>query len=142
MHHVAVMNKSWHLLPKILSGQKIIESRWYTHRCEAWNSVRAGDTVFFKNSGAQVTVRARVKRVMQFYALTPAKVKTILMRYGSGIGYESFASIYRWAKCKTYCVLVFLEQAQATKPFSIDKAGFGSAAAWVSVRNIKEIKIA
>ena len=142
MDHVAIMKKSWHLLPKILSGEKTIESRWYMHRCEAWGKVSAGDTVFFKNSGEPVTVHARVKKVLQFEHLAPAKVRSILEKYGGrgGIGNESFGSIWSWAKRKTYCVLVFLEHPSAVQPFRINKMGFGSAAAWLCVGRIASVK--
>ncbi len=142
MDHVAIMKKSWQLLPKILSGEKTIESRWYAHRCEAWDKVKKGDRVFFKNSGEPVTIRARVKKVLQFEHLTPAKVRSILEKYGGrgGIGNESFDSTWCWAKRKTYCVLVFLEYPSAIQPFRINKTGFGSAAAWLCVGRIDSVK--
>lgn len=51
MHHIAIMNGPWNLIPKILSGEKTIESRWYRTRRAPWGGIRAGDTVYFKDSG-------------------------------------------------------------------------------------------
>lgn len=51
MHHVAIMKPSWKLIPKILSGEKTIESRWYQTRRAPWNGIAAGDVVYFKDSG-------------------------------------------------------------------------------------------
>ena len=139
---MAIMKKSWHLLPKILSGEKTIESRWYAHRAEAWGKVYAGDAVFFKNSGEPVTLRARVKKVLQFENLAPGRVRRILKMYGGKgkIGNESFGGMWQWAKNKKYCVLVFLEQPRPVQPFVINKTGFGSAAAWLAVKNIGTVK--
>ena len=36
MDHVAIMKKSWGLIPKILDGRKKIESRWGIHKCSPW----------------------------------------------------------------------------------------------------------
>jgi ASC-1-like (ASCH) protein len=66
MHHVAIMNKSWKLIPKILSGEKTIESRWYHTKRSPWNIVSQEDTVFFKDSGSNITASAKVARVIQY----------------------------------------------------------------------------
>ena len=54
MHHVAIMNKSWNLIPKIISGEKSIESRWYQTKRTPWDKIKAGDKIFFKNSGEAI----------------------------------------------------------------------------------------
>lgn len=143
MHHVAIMKKQWKLLEKIVSGKKTIESRWYKHRCEAWGKVRASDTVFFKNSGEPITVRARVHKVIEFSDLTFLEVKKILKKYGGpdGIGSDDLNYFYHWAKDKKYCVLVFLQNYRRVQPFHINKKGFGSARAWLTMRNINAIRI-
>ena len=64
--HVAIMRRSWGLLEKILSGEKTIESRWYMQKSEPWESIDAGDIIYFKNSGAPVTLSASVDKVLQF----------------------------------------------------------------------------
>ncbi|MBI3413268.1 MAG: hypothetical protein HY051_04265, partial [Candidatus Aenigmarchaeota archaeon] len=66
MYHVAIMKKSWGLTEKILDRRKTIESRWYKHRRTPWNKIKKGDTVYFKNSGEPVSIKTRVKKVMQF----------------------------------------------------------------------------
>ena len=65
MDHVAIMNPRWRLIPRILSGEKVIESRWYLTRRAPWDRVAAGDTVYFKDAGRPVTARAKVSRVVQ-----------------------------------------------------------------------------
>jgi ASC-1-like (ASCH) protein len=142
MHHVAIMNKSWGLLPKIVSGAKTIESRWYMNRSAPWGIVNAGDTVYFKNSGEPVSVQARVAKVLCFDTLTPAKVQEILNRYGEADGLMAVevSRYFELFKDKKYCILIFLENVEAVEAFEIDKSGFGSQAAWLCVDSIGSIK--
>ncbi|MBN1585024.1 hypothetical protein JW899_01520 [Candidatus Uhrbacteria bacterium] len=45
-----------------------------------------------------------------------------------------------WSRQPKYCVLLRLRSPKAVaKPFWIDKRGFGNAAAWLTVRDIKTI---
>lgn len=82
------MKKSWGLLPKILSGEKTIESRWYQTKRPPWGKISAGDTVYFKNSGEPVTVKSQISQVLTFENLTPDKIKNILEEYGKEDGIE------------------------------------------------------
>src|SRR5258706_16101220 len=88
MEHVAILHKSWRLSSKIVSGQKRIESRWYKNKHKPWDKIYAGETIYFKESGESITIKARVGKVLQFSKLTPYKVKNILECYGKDIGIE------------------------------------------------------
>ncbi len=139
--HVAIMKKSWGLLPKILSGEKTIESRWYLNKSRPWGTITAGDTVYFKNSGEPVTMSCKVRKVIKFESLTPKKVSDILQRYGKEDGIDNIIPYYELFKNKKYCILVFLEKPQKMEPFEIDKKGFGAMSAWITVDDIKKIKV-
>ena len=147
MNHVAIMKKSWGLLPKILTGEKKIESRWYKHKCEAWGKVKPGDTVYFKDSGEPITVKAKVAKVLEFADLKPVQIKAILAKWGGnppaggGMAIADLEYFYNWAKEKKYCVLIFLENSVKVKPFQINKKGFGMNRAWLTVKNIRMIKV-
>jgi ASC-1-like (ASCH) protein len=142
MDHVAIMKKSWGLLPQILSGHKTIETRSYENRCAPWEKIKIGETVFFKNSGEPVTVQAEVEKIMQFENLTPSKIKTILKEYGraDGIEKEKIGEFFKLFKNKKYCLLIFLKNPTPVKPFDINKSGFGSMSAWLTTPNISKIK--
>ncbi len=140
MHHVAIMNKSWHLIEKILSGEKTIESRWYAARRSPWNMVKAGDTIYFKNSGEDITATAKVKAVEQFEISSLKEVRDIIKKYGQEICLVN-TTPEMWGKIVKYCVLMWLIEPRELKPFAITKKGFGSAAAWLSVSNINKIKM-
>jgi len=140
MEHIAIMKKSWGLLPKILSGEKTIESRWYKNKAAPWGRIATGDMVYFKNSGEPITVQSRVKRVMSYEKLTPDKIKVIYERYGKKIGISDY-KLFKEIRKKKYCLLIFLEKPEKVKPFEISKKGFGAMAAWLCVKDINKIKL-
>lgn len=140
--HVAIMKKSWGLTQKILTGQKKIESRWYKARYPPWGKIKTGDIVYFKDSGAPITIKAEVDRVLQFDNLTPNKIKEILDGYGEHDGLEAsdLPRYFELFKDKKYCMLIFLRNVQKTMPFEIDKTGFGTMAAWLTMPSIDAIR--
>jgi len=143
MDHLAIMKKSWGLTDKILSGEKKIESRWYESKRAPWDKIKKGDAVYFKNSGEPVSIKSKVKKIIQFCDLTPEKVREILEKYGKDDGIEKSKAreFFNLFKNKKYCILVFLKNAKKIKPFNIDKRGFGNMSAWIIVDNINKIKI-
>jgi len=143
MQHVAIMRKSWGLLPKILSGEKTIESRWYRTKYNPWDAIKKGDWVYFKNSGGPIELKAQVIRVLQFSELVPEKVFDLLRKYGKrdGIQKTDIQHYYRIFRDKKYCLLIFLGHPQSVKPFHIDKTGFGAMAAWITTKNIEKLRV-
>jgi hypothetical protein len=139
MHHVAIMKKSWGLIPKILSGEKTIESRWYQTRRAPWDRVQQGDTIYFKNSGEPVSSTATVSNVLQFELHSYADAQKIVKEYGKEI-----CMINRdpktWGKLPRYCILLFLTKPKSITLFDISKKGFGNANAWLTVPSINAIK--
>jgi ASC-1-like (ASCH) protein len=142
MDHVAIMKKSWKLTDKILSGQKKIESRWYKSKHAPWNQIKPGETIYFKDSGEPVTIKAEVEKVLQFQSLNPGGIKQILNQYGKaiGLGIKDIPKFFELFKNKKYCLLVFLKNPQQINPFDIDKKGFGNMAAWICVDSVNKIK--
>ena len=142
MDHIAIMNRSLHLLPKILEGSKSIESRWYMTRRSPWGKVKKGDTIYFKNSSERVTVMTKVEKVIQYSNLSQKKVKTILQEHyvHLGITKSEIGLYYNLHKNKKYCVLVFLSDVREVKPFDINKKGFGSQSAWITTTDINNIR--
>lgn len=90
MDHVAIMKKSWNLIPKILKGSKKVESRWYKVRACPWNKVKKGDTLYFKNSGESVTVKSKVTRVNQYEVQDKGKAREILEKHKKDLGIEKY----------------------------------------------------
>lgn len=75
MHHVAILNKSWKLIPKILSGEKTIKSLWYQTKRVPWNTVHVGNTVCFRNTGELIVLKVKVSGVMPFEIVSIDDVK-------------------------------------------------------------------
>ena len=143
MDHIAIMKKEWGFVEKILSGEKTIESRWYKNKYKPWDAIERGETIYFKNSGEQVTIKAEIKKVIQFSDLNQKKTREILNEHGKDIGMDkpSFAPLRaELRKGKKYCILIFLKNPKIIKPFEINKKGFGAMASWLTVKNIYDLQ--
>jgi len=142
MEHIAIMKKSWGLTEKVLTGEKTVESRWYKAKRVPWNRIKSGDTIYFKDSGEPVTVKAKVTKVLQFDNLNPKKTKQILAKYGKAdLGTNHIMpEIREYVSGKNYCVFVFFDNVEKIEPFDIDKTGFGAMSAWISINNINRLK--
>ena len=88
MEHLAIMKKSWNLTNKILTGEKKIESRWYKNKYSPWDKIKDNETVYFKDSGYPVTIKAEVDKVLQLENLDESKIRKILEEYGKDDGIE------------------------------------------------------
>ena len=142
MNHIAIMKKSWGLIPKIISGEKTIESRWYKNRIAPWDRIHEGDTVYFKDSGEPVSAVAKVSNVLQFSNLDKKQFTEIMAKYADQICLKT-REYDDYYKSKNYCILIFLtESKKVDKPFSIDKTGYGISSAWMCVENIANISVA
>lgn len=137
MDHIAIMKKSWGLTQKILTGEKTIESRWYKSKRAPWDKITKEDTIYFKDSGEPVTIKASVTKVLQYE--TPGM--EILKKYGGELGIKEMPEIQKYVTGKKYCILVFFDNVEKIKPFHIDKSGFGVMSAWITVEDIERIKV-
>ena len=97
------------------------------------------DTIYFKDAGELIGVKANVKDVMFFDDLSKDKVMYILKTYGKEICTETLEYTPYYDK-KKYCILIFLQDIQEIKPFDFDKSGFGNGCAWITVKDIYDIK--
>ena len=143
MDHLAIMKSSWKLIPKILSGEKTIESRWYKARFSPWNRIEVGDNIYFKDSGKPITATARVENILQFEHPRKKELLDLLETYAGNPGIclnGTPQTLLPWAKTRPYIILLFLKNPRAITPFEINKTGFGNACAWMTVETIDSIK--
>jgi ASC-1-like (ASCH) protein len=140
MEHVAIMRPSWGLIPKILSGKKTVESRWYLTRRAPWDRIHAGDTVYFKNTGEPVCARATVASVQQRVLKNIRDIQDVVDVYGDAVCMINRA-ITTWERIPQYVILVFLSHPEPVDPFFVDKTGFGSAAAWITTPLVTRLRI-
>jgi len=140
MHHLAIMNPRLALIPKILSGLKTIESRWYKNRIAPWDRIKPGDTVFFKDAGKLVIAKATVRHVLQKKIDSITEGLDLARKYNNDLCFTESAFLETaWLKAKHYAILVFLENPQSVTPFAINKSGYGNACAWICVEKIESI---
>jgi len=142
MDHLAIMNPKRKLIPKILSGEKTIESRRYMMKVAPRNKIKADDTVYFKDAGKEVTASATVAKVLQYEHYDDKQLHDIVFTYWWPWWIDFHSSLdaaYERAKPKKYCILIFLRDPKKITPFVIDKTWYGSACAWISVPDIKAI---
>lgn len=141
MEHLAILDKKRKLLAKILTGEKSIESRWYKSKVKPWGTIHAGETIYFKESGDPVRVKAKISEVMQFY-LPQTNIPELLEKYGREICFSSpKPELIAWCSQRKYCILITLKNVQRIEPFEINKKGFGMMAAWITVADIEQIKL-
>ena len=143
MDHLAILKKQWGLLNMIKSGRKIAESRWYKNRVTPWNKIKVGDTLFFKDSGHSVTLKAYVTRIIQYQVEDNNHAINILRHHAKDdLGFEQIPpEIKNYIKNKKYAIFIWFNNVVDIKPFEIDKTGFGSQSAWITVDDINKIKI-
>jgi len=134
------MRKSWNLTEKILSGKKKIESRWYKQKRAPWNKIKTGDKIYFKDSGCPVNMTAIAEKILRFDNLSQEKVKEIINEYGEAIAFNNSQAAFQMNKDKKYCMLIYLKNPQKIQPFHINKKGYGSMAAWISLPSVQEIR--
>ena len=142
MDHIAIMRKSWGLTQKILSNEKTLEERWYKTKRAPWDMANPGDIIYFKDSGQEVSIKARITKVLQFENLTPEKFEEIVKKYANAdLGSQEIPlAIKNYVSGKNYCVIVFFDNVEKIEPFEIDKTGFGAMSAWICVDDVNKIK--
>jgi len=142
MDHVAIMKRSWGLLPKIISGEKICEARWYKSKRDPWNRVKPKDTIYFKNSAEPVSLVATVSKVFQYEIKNNNQARNIMNKhalYDLGTRQVNL-DILSYINNKKYAIFVYFINVKKVKPFKIDKRGFGSMSAWISIKDIDKVR--
>ncbi len=143
MEHVAIMTPTWNMIPKILEGAKTIESRWFMNKSKPWDIVQKGDIIYFKNTGGPVILKATVTNVEQYICNSPEEIQKLLNTYyiPDGIEESDISNFFERFKNKRYAIFIHITNPQIVEPFKINKKGFGSMAAWISLADISAIRI-
>lgn len=135
------MKKEWDLLPKILDGSKTVESRWYKSKIAPWDKVSVGDTLYFKNSGGYVTLKALVTKAEQYEISDNAYGLALMHNYAlEDLGTTILSlPIQNYIRNKKYAIFVHFQNVVNVNPFQIDKRGFGMQCAWLTMPNVFSI---
>ncbi len=146
--HIAIMRSSWNLIPKILKGIKTVESRWYKIKACPWGRIFPGDTLYFKDSGKPVTVKARVTRVEEYILENPSDAIELFLTIKNqdlGVAVSSLREIPKhileYITGERYAIFVHFDQVERLKkPFNVNKKGFGSQAGWLCVEGETKLR--
>ena len=139
MEHIAIMKKEWNLTPKIIDGKKTVEARWYKSKVAPWNKIKSGETIYFKDSGSFVTVKAAVTKVEQYEIKNNAQATGLMKKYAlEDLGAAKLSNfIKNYIKDKKYAIFIYFDKVEKITPFDIDKTGFGMQCAWIVVNSVK-----
>lgn len=141
MDHVAIMSVKIPFLERIISGEKIVESRWYSQKRVPWNTVTEGDWIYFKNVAKRVTLKAQVAKVQQYELAGTEHVFGLIDLHSKALGLRQgeVGGFMDQVKSKRYAIFMHLHKITTIVPLKISKKGFGSMAAWITVPNIHEL---
>jgi hypothetical protein len=143
MDHAAFMKKSWGLVPKVVTGEKTCEGRWYKSRRAPWNKSKPGDTLYFKNGAEPISLKVTITKVFQYKVENNKQAMEIMKTHvRDDLGTNQIpADIKNYIVNKNYSMFLYFNNVKKVKPFEIDKKGFGAMTAWISLPNIETIKI-
>ena len=128
MNHVAFIQSE--PLSRILSGVKRAECRLSINRPPAWKA-EAGDTILFKESGGEITCRARIKAVSKFESLTPGDVSALAELVAPLTGASPTNAFWLRKKSARYAVIMELDQVERVS-FPPEATPRGVMSAWVT----------
>jgi hypothetical protein len=123
-YHLVILKKPY--LDAILSGRKLIESRFSMTRRYAFGRVLPGDRLFLKVSSGPVCATATVVGVKNFKNLTPKRMTDIKAQYNHDIiGSDTYWQSKADSK---FGFLVWLKDVKLIEPVRINKKDWR---AWV-----------
>ncbi len=127
MTHIAIFRQPF--FDMIISGEKIIESRWSNRKIAPYKKVQKGDLILLKESGKDVTALAVAKKIL-FFELTLEKAEEIKNFYGEKIGIRKFSN-WNQIKHKKYCTLIWLKD---VKKIQSQKVKRSNGAGWIVIK--------
>lgn len=86
MKHLAIFRGDG--AERILTGKKLIESRFAKGKIAPFKVISAGDLVYIKPSGGEIIGQFRVKKVIFFDGLEEADILDIRLKYGKQINMD------------------------------------------------------
>ena len=142
MDHVVIMKKKWGLVPKIINGEKVIESRWYKNKVAPWGKVKSGDTLYFKDSGDLIKSKAVVIAVEQIEIVDNQQALQIMKKRAlEDLGTNDIhADVLSYISNKKYAIFVRFGNVEVVEAFDINKKGFGMQSAWLVCNDIELIR--
>lgn len=127
MKHVAILRKQ--PFYKIISGKKVIETRWSMNKIVPFNALKENDVIYLKETGKDVSARAEVEKV-EYYLLNDSVIKQIIKKYHKEICICDKEKFYFKVKDKKYCSLIWLKNIEKIEPIKVKKS---NGAGWLII---------
>ncbi|MCL4365923.1 ASCH domain-containing protein [Patescibacteria group bacterium] len=90
----------------ILTGKKIVESRFSKVKNPPFGVISSGDLVYIKPSGKDIIGEFRVKKVISFDGISPEDLTSIQEKYGKALATDKFYWLSK--KNSRYGTLIFI----------------------------------
>ncbi|MDO8570594.1 MAG: hypothetical protein Q7R97_03340 [Candidatus Daviesbacteria bacterium] len=118
--HLAIMDRA--TIDKILSGKKIIETRFSLHKIAPFGVVSSGDLVYMKASGGEIIGQFRVKKVFFFEGFDQKDFFDLKKRYEKEINADE--NYWNNKKDCKFGTLIFISESERfiTSPIKIKKS--------------------
>lgn len=119
MKHLAIFKGDGGEL--ILSGKKIVESRFSKRRNQPYGAISSGDIVYIKPSGKDVIGQFRVKKVIFYDGLDEKDIEEIRLKYNRNMVAEP--DYWNRKLGSRYGTLIFISESSRfiTAPIKIPK---------------------
>lgn len=111
--HLAILHKS--AINAILSGNKLIETRFSDHRIVPFGVINVGDLVFMKEPGRDIIGQFKVKKVFNYEGLTQQDVEKIFTDFGGAISVgdkQEDEAFFTQKKNSHYGTLIFVGESE------------------------------
>lgn len=110
----------------VLGGIKTIETRFSLNKIAPFGAVSAGDTIFMKPPGKDISGQFRVKKVFSFEGLNSEDIDRIFTEWDSKIGTGDEGLDKKYRQEKRHCLfgtLIFISKAERliTSPIKFRK---------------------
>ncbi|MDO8638965.1 MAG: hypothetical protein Q7R43_05290 [Candidatus Daviesbacteria bacterium] len=118
--HLAIMDKL--TIDAILSGTKIIETRFSLHKIAPFGVISSGDLVYLKPPGEEIIGQFRVKKVFFFDGLSQNDFLDLKRRYEKEINADE--TYWNHKKDCKFGTLIFIAESERfiTSPIKIKKS--------------------
>jgi ASC-1-like (ASCH) protein len=122
--HLAIMDKT--TIEAVLSGRKIIETRFSQHRIAPFGKISVGDIIYMKPPGEDLMGQFKAKKIFYFEGLNQDDVDKIFADFGPKIrsGEKEKDEKYHLKKRNSfYGTLIFISESERfiTSPVKIKK---------------------
>ena len=141
-HHLALMSPFF--MNKILSGQKIIETRLTKTKRSRYKMIEIEDKIYFKEVAGQVKASAIVKKVKYYeQSEIPEVIHSFIKPNQKNIGFDTDLQLKNFLCEKNdinFISILWLKDVY-NEQFKVDSKKYAYRNGWVVLNNIEQIKL-